>query len=81
VILPEMNEAQAQTVASKLLMAISSQSIIYESQDIGPVSVSIGIATWPVHARADNLIRTADLALYLAKERGRGQIVMAKKGE
>lgn len=78
VILPEMNEAQAQTVASKLLMAISSQSIIYESQDIGPVSVSIGIATWPVHARADNLIRTADLALYLAKERGRGQIVMAK---
>lgn len=81
VILPEMNEAQAQSVASKLLMAISTQPMIYETQDIGPVSVSIGIATWPVHARADNLIRTADLALYLAKERGRGQIVMAKKGE
>src|SRR5690606_14507821 len=46
VILPEMNEAQAQTVANRLLMAISSQSIVYESQEIGPVAVSIGIATW-----------------------------------
>ena len=78
VILPEMNETQAQSVASKILQAVLSQPMLYESQDIGPVSVSIGVATWPVHARADNLIRTADLALYLAKERGRGQIVMAK---
>ena len=61
------------------MQAIAAQPLIYEAQDIGPLSVSIGVATWPVHARADNLIRSADLALYLAKERGRGQIVVAKK--
>lgn len=32
----------------------------------------------PQHARAANLIRAADLALYMAKEQGRGQIVVAR---
>lgn len=79
VILPDTDEDEASAIASRILVAVATQPMIYESHDIGPISVSIGLATWPVHARADNLIRTADLALYLAKERGRGQIVVAKK--
>jgi len=79
VLLPDVNEEEAITLGSEIMQAIAAQPLIYEAQDIGPLSVSIGVATWPVHARADNLIRSADLALYLAKERGRGQIVVAKK--
>ncbi len=52
--------------------------MLYESQDIGPVSVSIGLATGR-HAVADNW--AADLALYLAKEQGRGQIVVARNAD
>ncbi|ANI82984.1 sensor domain-containing diguanylate cyclase [Kosakonia oryzae] len=78
IILPGVDEAQAKIVAEALLHNVFNHHMLYESQDIGPVSVSIGLATWPRHARADNLVRAADLALYMAKEQGRGKIVVAK---
>ncbi|WP_039054729.1 diguanylate cyclase [Enterobacter sp. Bisph1] len=77
-VLPGADETQAKKIAEQLLRNVMNAQMIYESQDIGPVSVSIGLATWPRHARADNLVRAADLALYLAKEQGRGQIVVAR---
>lgn len=80
-ILPDTNESQAMSVAQTLLDTVLNHLMLYESQDIGPVSVSIGLATWPRHARADNLVRAADLALYLAKEQGRGQIVVARNAD
>ncbi|CCK17325.1 FIG00553759: hypothetical protein [Cronobacter universalis NCTC 9529] len=43
------------------------------------MSVSIGLATWPDHARRDNLVKNADIALYLAKEMGRSRIVVANR--
>lgn len=78
IILPGADETQAKKVAEVLLHNVLNHHMLYESQDIGPVSVSIGLATWPRHARADNLVRAADLALYLAKEQGRGKIVVAR---
>jgi diguanylate cyclase (GGDEF)-like protein len=77
-VLPGADEVQAKKVAETLLHNVLNHHMLYESQNIGPVSVSIGLATWPRHARADNLVRAADLALYLAKEQGRGQIVVAR---
>ncbi|MGP3591949.1 diguanylate cyclase [Vagococcus sp. WN89Y] len=78
IILPDTNETQAKQVAGTLLSNVLNHPILFESQNIGPVSVSIGVATWPRHASADNLVRAADLALYLAKEQGRGKIVVAR---
>lgn len=78
IILPGADEDQAIKMAEQLLQNVMKHPMLYESQDIGPISVSIGLATWPRHARADNLVRAADLALYLAKEQGRGQIVVAR---
>lgn len=78
IILPDTTEAAARTLAEQLLRNVLAHRIFYESQDLGQVSVSIGLATWPQHARATNLIRAADLALYMAKEQGRGQIVIAR---
>ncbi len=80
IMLPDTTEENARKLAEQLLHNVLTHHILYESHDIGPVSVSIGLATWPQHARATNLIRAADLALYLAKERGRGQIVVARAG-
>ena len=49
---------------------------------IGLLTVSIGIATMPDHATdADTLVRAADGALYLAKERGRNRVEVAPRSE
>jgi len=79
IVLPNTNETRAKQVAETLLSNVLNHHILFESQDIGPISVSIGVATWPRHASADNLVRAADLALYLAKEQGRGKIVVARQ--
>ncbi len=79
ILLPDFEELQAKHVAEKILHNITAHRMLYELHEVGPVSVSIGLATWPTHARESNLVRAADLALYLAKERGRSQIVVAKK--
>lgn len=78
IILPDTTETDARKLAELLLQTVLDQRIFYESHDLGQISVSIGLATWPQHARAANLIRAADLALYIAKEQGRGQIVVAR---
>lgn len=45
-----------------------------------PLSASIGVATYPVHARtAKDLIQAADLALYRAKREGRNCVRVAEK--
>ncbi|WP_105640652.1 sensor domain-containing diguanylate cyclase [Cronobacter dublinensis] len=79
VLLPCMAEAQAHALATRLLHQVSGLSLRYNGQEIGPVSVSIGLATWPDHARRENLVKNADIALYLAKEMGRSRIVVANR--
>ncbi len=73
VVLPECTEAQVLDVAERLRMAISVEPIVADGNLI-PVSVSIG-ATW-VEGRceADQLIRVADEALYMAKNAGRNRV-------
>ncbi|WNN47797.1 diguanylate cyclase [Siccibacter colletis] len=79
IILPDVDEAQAVALAEEILHNVAGHRVLYDARQIGPVSVSIGLAVWPHHARADNLVRAADLALYHAKENGRGQIRVARK--
>ncbi|EOT1170307.1 diguanylate cyclase [Cronobacter dublinensis] len=79
VLLPGMAEAQAHALATRMMHQVSGLSLRYNGQEIGPVSVSIGLATWPDHARRENLVKNADIALYLAKEMGRSRIVVANR--
>ena len=45
-----------------------------------PVTISIGIATYPYHAHnVESLLKAADDALYEAKERGRNTVAVATK--
>ncbi|EPO1789806.1 diguanylate cyclase [Cronobacter turicensis] len=79
VLLPGMAQAQAHALATRMLTQVSELSLRYNGQEIGPVSVSIGLATWPDHARRESLVKNADIALYLAKEMGRSRIVVANR--
>jgi diguanylate cyclase (GGDEF)-like protein len=50
-----------------------------ESQPSGKVTISIGMAGWPMHGKtAASLIESADGALYAAKRAGRDQVKMAE---
>jgi len=57
------------------------EEVFHTDQGTLKVTISMGIATCPIHARKkDELIECADTALYAAKEGGRNQVRTWKKG-
>ncbi|MBN1956840.1 MAG: EAL domain-containing protein [Desulfuromonadales bacterium] len=63
-------EKEAQLVADKVLKILAHPFRI--RNEIFSISTSIGIATSPEHGdSADDLLKHADMAMYLAKEKGR----------
>jgi diguanylate cyclase (GGDEF)-like protein/PAS domain S-box-containing protein len=71
VVLPELEGAQAAVPVAEKLLATVSEPMTLEGHEVS-VSPSIGISVFPRDgATADYLIKNADSAMYLAKERGR----------
>jgi diguanylate cyclase (GGDEF)-like protein len=72
VVLPTADEAAAEAVGERLLDAVAEASG-YEGRDLG-VTGSVGIAlTSQAGSTPEELLRAADLAMYLAKDRGKGR--------
>jgi diguanylate cyclase (GGDEF)-like protein len=70
-LLPATDTAGATVVAQKLLRALE-QSLSLDGHRV-EVCVSIGVATCPEHGEdADTLLRSADVAMYVAKRRHSG---------
>ncbi|MCB1167616.1 MAG: diguanylate cyclase, partial [Leptospiraceae bacterium] len=74
VILPRLNSSlDAETVAQKILQSI--ELPISLGQEVVSVSASIGISVFPENGRdAENLLQSADAAMYAAKRAGRHSI-------
>ncbi len=71
VLMPGLNGQQAFTAASSIVDRVAA----LELDHIGPITVSAGLATFPVQGVGrDELIRLADSALYWAKEHGKNQV-------
>ena len=80
VIIPETSEQGALTTAERIRAKIESR-VIQSGKDQLRVTISIGCATYPVHAADQReLIANADTALYHAKESGRNQSCLYVKG-
>jgi diguanylate cyclase (GGDEF)-like protein/putative nucleotidyltransferase with HDIG domain len=70
-LLPGYDENEALIAATSVVERISALQL----DQLGPVTVSAGVATSPVHgADRDELIRLADGALYWAKEYGKNRV-------
>jgi diguanylate cyclase (GGDEF)-like protein len=77
-ILPEVDAELARQRAEKIRAAIETLEVHHLRERLGPVTSSIGIATFPDSSRqADDLLRRADAALYSAKQQGRNRVIAA----
>jgi len=75
IILPETSLAKAEELAERLRKKIAEHPIPTENKNELNITVSIGISTFPVHAQTgQDLLGTADSAMYAAKKAGRNQV-------
>jgi diguanylate cyclase (GGDEF)-like protein len=75
VILPETGVQNAQHVAERMKNTISTLPFDIDDVNSLSITVSIGLASFPLHGDTDTfLISAADSALYIAKEQGRNRV-------
>ena len=73
-VLPNESSKSAFKIAERLRTTVESTNM----KTIGFITISIGIATWPVHSRDINQVyKCADKALYHAKKHGRNKSIIA----
>lgn len=77
-IIPVVKEEQVISFAERLVQGVRDLNLPHSGSNFGNVTISIGIAvTIPkVKQKAEDLFRDADIALYLAKDKGRNQYVL-----
>jgi len=76
-ILPETSRKRAAELAKRILRRVEETPFEHmESQPLGHVTLSAGVATFPVDASNEEaLIKAADESLYEAKSQGRNRVV------
>ncbi|CAN5597917.1 diguanylate cyclase [soil metagenome] len=78
VILPETDALVAVERAEAIRAAVGSTTLVHLRQTLGPVTVSIGVATFPADGTTPELLfEFADSSLYRAKAEGRDRVVHA----
>jgi len=77
-LLPGVELAAAAARAEAVRLAVAAIAVRYGDKTLPRISISIGVAQYPVHGRMpQDVIRAADDALYVAKAKGRNQVILA----
>ncbi|MGZ8180963.1 MAG: diguanylate cyclase [Methylobacter sp.] len=79
-LLPETDLNKAMLVAENLRERVAALKIDCEGITLPQVTCSLGVSSYPGHGmKEEELLRTADAALYSAKNSGRNKVMAAKK--
>ncbi len=73
-LLPSTSNPSARQIAERTRAIIGETAMTIGSQSIGPVTVSIGVATLEAADDVASLIGRADACLYRAKDAGRNRV-------
>jgi diguanylate cyclase (GGDEF)-like protein/PAS domain S-box-containing protein len=78
IILPESSSQDALIRAEALRSEVKRLRLQYKKQNLGPLTLSAGVAAFPEHALTpDELLKIADQCLYESKTRGRDVVTVA----
>jgi len=78
IILPDTSIETAQKRAEALCEKISQNELIFNNEFLDAITISIGVAVYPQHGEQEHaLIKSADEALYQAKQNGRNRVVVS----
>ena len=79
-ILPEASRKATIQRAEHVRETVKSLRIPYEDQILGTVTLSLGVAVFPMHGSTKAAaLRAADAALFQAKREGRDRVIVANK--
>lgn len=79
IILPETSVEIAQKRAETLRAEISRNELKFNNEFLGVITISIGVAVYPLHGEQEPvLIKSADKALYQAKQSGRNRVMVSE---
>ncbi|WP_170381756.1 sensor domain-containing diguanylate cyclase [Ruegeria atlantica] len=77
-ILPDNTPEDTMTRAEQLRQAVEAISVRYGEKSLPRITISVGVAHYPAHGTMpQDLMRAADDALYMAKDKGRNQVQIA----
>lgn len=77
-LMPDTDAARARQRAEDLRDAVAALRVTHGRRTLDPVTLSLGVATYPEHGQAAvELMRVADKALYAAKHAGRDRVALA----
>ena len=79
VLMPEIDASQAFERAGEICAAVRAMQVEHRGLPLDNVTISIGVASYAEHGRtAEELLRNADNALYMAKNAGRDRVMLAE---
>jgi diguanylate cyclase (GGDEF)-like protein/PAS domain S-box-containing protein len=78
IIMLESTIDDGHTRAEVLKEGVKELHVSYAGQELGPVTLSMGVSVYPIHGTSpQDLLRAADGALYKAKQAGRDRVMVA----
>ena len=76
-IIPETSLDIVQQRTEEIRVAVKQMNVLRQGQLLGSITLSMGVSFFPEHgAKAEDLFRIADAALYRAKAEGRDRVVI-----
>ena len=81
-ILPEMMLDKVRDRAEDLRLRTQALTLTHKNKPLGPITISLGVSLYPMHgATSEVLIKSADKALYRAKNSGKNRVVISEVAE